>query len=420
MKAMIQFARANKNLLTILLFSTAYIAVVANIQGFKAMLPLVQEEFQISRTQVGFYSSFYFISTVLLSIFSGRIVDYLGTKKGLILGVAVTGLMMFLHSLSPHYTLILILALFTGIALSLITPSVNKGLFEIVEPSKRSTSLGIVYAGGGVGGFLGAVLLPFFGEMLGWRTALIFSSLLAVLVAFVIYKFYRPRVIHANGKTDSPPEITGSLKEDLFFLLRNRYLLSIFSMGIIFGLSISSITGHFAIFLTRDINFSASQAGLGLGLFHIGGVIGQPAWGLFNDKVFKGDRRKGLALLGLLIALQSFFFGLVVSRFDFPPYAILAFSFLLGFCVLGIITLYFTTVSEQVPQSYIGVVTGLALIFPRATTVLAPPLFGLVADLSGTYALSWFLMGTAVLLLTVGFIYFSGKYSNFSSLKSQP
>lgn len=406
-----------KNLVVLIIISLAYIAVFANIQGFKALLPLVQDEFQISRAQVGLYSSFYFLSAVLVAVFSGRIADSLGTKRGLVLGVFVVGLMMVLHSVSPFFGMILILAFITGFAFSLITPSVNKGVIELSEPSKRSSYMGIVHGGGGFGGFLGAVMLPYFGEIVGWRTTLLFGSMFAILIAFFILRFYQPVINRKDDNVENNPgEIeTTTLKEDLLYLMRNRYLVSLFLMGVVFGMGISSVTGHFPLYLTRDLGTTASFAGLGLGVFHIGGIIGQPFWGMINEKVFRGNRRKGLFMLGLLIAGLIFFFGLVVSRFYFPPYAILIFSFLLGFCTMGIIAIYFTAVSELVSKKYVGVVTGLALIFPRSSTVITPPIFGLVADISGTYALSWVILGIVVLSLTMGFYYFSGRHYRSSS-----
>ena len=399
----------------LLLLAAANIAVYANIQGFLTLLPMVQEEFHVSRAQVGLYSSFYFLSAMLISIYSGRIVDRLGTKKGLILGVTVVGTMMLLHSFSPLYSILLVLAFFTGIAYSIITPAVNRGVLEVSEPSKRGFSMGIVYGGAGLGGFLGAVLLPFFGEMLGWRTALIFSSIFAVLIALVIYQFYQQEFAHAETEKGSTEESSTSLKEELLLFLRNRYLVSICMMGIVFGMSISSVVGHFPLYLTLDLGYSVSLAGLGLGLFHVGGILGQPFWGLISETVLKGDRRKALFLLGILIAALIMFFGLVVSRFSFPPTAVLTFSFLLGFCIMGVIAIYFTAVGELVAKERIGVVTGISLIFPRSGTMIAPPLFGLIADLRGAYASSWIILGTFVFLFTIAFYYFSNKYSRFSS-----
>ncbi len=405
-----------KTWLLLMVISTAYIAVFANVQGFKALLPLVQEEFMLNRTQVGLYSSFYFLSTVFIAIFSGRIADYLGTKKGLVLGVGLVSILIMLHSVSPLFSIILVLAFFTGTAFSMITPAVNKGIIELTTPAERSLSMGIVHGGGGLGGVLGAVMLPFLGEIFGWRTALFMGSIFALLITTFIFKFYhQPSSLDAedNVKRNLPRT---SLKEDLLRLLKNRYLLSVFSMGIIFGMSISSVTGHYTLYLTRDLETTATFAGLGLGIFHVGGILGQPFWGYFNERALKGDRRKGLFLLGFLISTLALFYGLVVSRLSFPPYALVLFSFLLGFCILGVIAIYFTAISELVSKEYIGVVTGLALIFPRASTVIAPPLFGLIADYSEAYTNSWIILGITAFLLSIGFFYYSGKYQFQKSL----
>ena len=416
MKDIREKAWKQKQWVTLLILTSANVAVYANIQGFMALLPMVQEEFLISRAQVGLYSSFYFMSAALISVFSGRIVDRLGTKRGLVLGVTVVGIMIFLHSLSPFFGFLLILAFFTGIAYSIITPAVNRGVLEVSEPSKRGFSMGIVHGGGGFGGFIGAAILPFLGEIVGWRTALLFGSIFAVMIALFISWLYRPGFAQNENKNDSSPEgRSTSLKEDLLLFLRNRYLLCICMMGIAFGMSISSITGHFPLYLSQDLGYSVTFAGLGLGIFHIGGIAGQPFWGLINENVFHGDRRKGLFTLGVLIAGLILFFGLVVSRFPFPPYAILLFSFLLGFCAMGVIAIYFTAIVELVSNKHIGMITGIALIFPRTSTMLTPPLFGLIADLRGAYSSSWIILGTIVLFFTVAFLYFSGKYSRFSS-----
>ncbi len=412
----------SRQLILLLILSTAYIAVYANIQGFKAMLPLVQEEFLISRTQVGLYSSFYFSSAVGIAIFSGRIADYLGTKRGLVLGVGALAVLLMSHSLAPVFKLILIMAFFTGTAFSLVTPSINKGVLEYSESTKRSFSMGIVHGGGAFGGFLGAIILPYLGEMLGWRTAILIGGIFALVIAIFIFKFFHPprnyKLPEHQLAEESEAEKT-SLKDDLLVLLRNRYLVSIFPMGIIFGMTLSTVAGHFSLYMAQDLGTSITFAGVGLGLFHIGGMIGQPFWGLMNERLFYGNRRNGLFLLGILVSALALFFGFGISNFYFSPYLVLFFVFLFGFCTLGIIAIYFTTVSELVPGNLTGVVNGLALIFPRTSQVFAPPLFGMIADFYDSYAPSWVLLGVLSLILTMIFAYFSGKYGLVPDCKNK-
>ena len=168
-------------------------------------------------------------------------------------------------------------------------------------------------------------------------------------------------------------------------------------MGIAFGMSVGSITGHFAIFMNQDLGYSPTIAGIGLGAFHVGGVLGQPSWGVINDRLYRGRRHAGLLTLSLLTATTSLVFGLVIARGGTPLAVIIVLAFLLGFFVLGTPSLYFTTVSEIAPLEAAGAATGIALVFSRVGVVMGPALYGLVADLTGTYALSWVLLAASVL-----------------------
>lgn len=416
--------------------STAYIAVMSNIQGFKAMLPQVEAEFAISGAQAGLYPSFYFLSATLIALFSGKVVDNLGPKKGLVIGVGMVGGMIVLHSFAPFFGVILGLAFLTGVGFSIITPSLNKGVLEVVEPGKRALSMGLTHSGGGVGALLGASLLPFLGENFGWRPALMGAGIFALCISLFIFKFYRRGEMEeasnpesgvssdngSNFDSNSSSENRGvpasTLKGDLLLLLRDRYLLSICLMGLVFGTSISSITGHFALFLNQDLGFSPFLAGLGLSFFHLGGIFGQPGWGLVNDRLFRGDRRRGLFLLGILSAAMAVVVGTLASYGEATLTVVLTFSLLLGLFVLGIPGIYFTAVSELAPADKTGVATSLALIFIRAGVILSPPLFGVLSDWSGDYTYSWVLLGLLAGCLTLVSFYLSGKFADTPTISS--
>lgn len=450
--------RKSKHWPVLLIISTSYIAVLACAQGFTALLPLVQKEFQISMTQAGLYGSFYFLSATLLAIYSGRLVDRVGVKKGLIAGVAIAGATTVLHSLAPYYSIILILSFVTGIGFCILTPAVNKGVLDLVEKGKRALSIGFAHGSGMLGGFFGAILLPAFGEIYGWRVVIMACGVFAILTAFFLGRFFQPEAAAAAGlqgpeagdlsagarmgmgdpaagarpedgpgkgqgtAQDQAPELAqgplrgvsaggdSPVKEELLGLLGNRSLLWICLIGAAFGASISSISGHFTLYLTHDLLYSPSLAGLGFGFFQAGGIFGLPLCGLIGDSLLGGDRRKGLFLLCSCNALVALAFGLLVSRFSPPPYVVMLLAFLQGFFVLGIVSIYFTAVGEMVGPEKTGVATGFALVFNRTAMVISPPLFGLAADLGGSYATSWVILGGVVLFLTVLFYLFSGRH----------
>ncbi len=381
----------------LLLLSTAYFATSINMQGIQALMPFIQSDFQLSRTQAGLYSTFFFISATLAAVFSGKIVDNYGARRGMMIGVFSVGGMMFLHSFAPVYSVLLILGLICGFGFSIVTPSVNKAIIEGVHYSKRAISMGIMQSGGGIGGFAGASLLPVFAESFGWRRAIALSGITAVVVGFFIVGFLSDRSQKTEAKDIS---FFKKLKE----LLADKHLFLLCLLGFGFGTAIGAIPAHFALYLTLDLGFSATLAGFSLGILQIGGIVGRPFWGIISDKFFKGERNPALKLLVIMISFMLFFFGLFVWRFSGSRLLIVLFSFLLGMSGMGWMGLYFTYIGETAGSDDAGVATGLALIFLRTGVIFSPPLFGLLADITDNYNLSWMVLGGIIILIS--FIYF--------------
>ncbi len=436
------------------IMASAYIALNLNVQGFVGMLPFVQREFSLSGAQAGLYTSFYFLSATAVAVFSGRIVDWIGPRNGLAIGTGTVGVMMILHAASPAYSLILALAFVTGVGFSLITPSVSKGVISYVSATRRAGAMGIVHGLGGVGALAGSAAMPALAGLFGWRSVLTATSGVSLLVAAGILLLFnrvlpraKPGVRYAGsegsgsgapragtngpGSAGAADEAHGSpaagdeapgsaaagdealvspaagngspaatesraFGSDLKRVLSDRTFLSICVLGIAFGMSLSSVIAHMTLFLVQDLNHSPAIAGLTLSWFHIGGVIGQPSWGYINDRFFERRRRRGLLLLAALTAAVSLFFGLVVITGVLPVFGLFAASAFLGFSIFGMPGLYFTTISELVPEELTGLATGVALVFSRAGVVLAAPVFGVLSDVTGDYRMSWIALAATV------------------------
>ena len=386
----------------LLVISTAYIAVLLNIQGFVAMLPLVQSEFGITRAQAGLYSSFYFLSATLIAVLAGRLVDRLGPRVGMLIGCGTMGAMMIAHGIAPGFGMILGLAFATGVGFSLITPSVNGAVIANVPSDKRASSMGIAHGVGGLGALAGTMLLPALGERFGWRPVILAAGGVAILIGTFIASVYG-RCATGYGPTSNSDRAAEdhAVGRALKDLLSHRAFVCACVMGISFGFSIGSVTGHFALFMHQDLGYTPTLAGIGLGAFHVGGILGQPSWGVINDRVYRGRRHAGLFTLAVLTGALLLVYGLVMARGILPFAAIAALSFFMGFCVLGTPSLFFTTVTEIAPERA-GLATGIALIFSRIGIVVAPPLFGLIADAMGEYSLSWIVLAVAVVAVSGG------------------
>lgn len=382
------------------MITTAYIASGINMQGFMSMMPLVRDDFGLTRAQAGLYSTFYFLTATAVAIFSGNIVDRVGSKAGMVFASISLGLLMILHAFASSFTVILILALFAGIGFSIITPSANKAVMRRVSPQRRAISMGIMQSGGGIGGFLGASLLPLLAVRTGWRYALIFSAVFALLIGVFIYRRYEENPGGEEAQKKSGGDDDTTLRESLKVLLKNRQLLAVCSLGLIFSLVSGAVPAHYTLYLTQNINMNTTAAGLSLGILQIGGIFGRPYWGGLDDKMFGGNRSRGLIMLGIIMTAVIFLFTFYITRFNPGLIIVLISSFLLGMVAMGWHGLLQTTVAELATEKYTGIATGLSMIFVRTGIVISPPIFGYLADLTSTYYYSWLATGVFALIFT--------------------
>ena len=397
------------------IFSLPYIAASLSHNGFLALLPFVREEFALTRTQVGYYSTFFFLSSAVLAVFTGNIVDKVGPKIGIMFGVICLGSMNLLFGLSPSYIILLLLAPIAGMGQSIINPSINKGIMINTPPNKHAVSIGMTQSGLGIGGLAGASLLPLLGESFGWRTSVQFAGIFILLIGLLVYKLYRESSENSEMEVNkgSQRKEAFSIKENLqFFLANKQFLFTCIIGAILAGSSVGAVLSHFAVFLSEDLYLSRAAAGLGLGIFQIGGIIGRPLWGWFSDRFLQGNREKAISLLGLISGFMFLIPGLFFNSFQLSLVAVYVFSFFLGFSIFGWGGLYYVAIAEFAGLERAGAALGFGLLFNRIGIVIAPPIFGLLADLKGNYDYSWLLFGAFVIFTSFVYYLSSSKRVN--------
>ncbi|MFZ2331091.1 MAG: MFS transporter [Atribacterota bacterium] len=268
------------------LFILSLTSIITGIyrDGFASLFPFLQQDFHLSRAQLGLHSSFYYFAAASFAIYSGRVVDLKGAKWSLIFSGTIMALFYILHSIAPNFLIILILAGLTGASASFNMPSVNKGIVEWFSEKQRGTALGLQSMAFPIGGLLGAIALPFFGSILGWRRAMFIPGLMAILCALFLFNFYPERGRVNNFQS-------GNLKDSISFwksisqLIKNRELLKISIFGFFLGVMSNAVTAHFTLFLFLDYGLPEVVAGLGFAFVQIGSVLGRAVWGILCDRV---------------------------------------------------------------------------------------------------------------------------------------
>ena len=151
------------------------------------LFPWLKDAFNVSYTELGAVLTVFFVVSCIVQAASGFIVDKLGPRPVLFVGLGALGLAGFGYAMATSYWMLLAFAVLGGIGNGVFHP-VDYTLFNRkVAP----TRLGHAYSVHGITGSLGWALAPAFvvpiAIAFGWRTALASAGALAVVVLLVLW-----------------------------------------------------------------------------------------------------------------------------------------------------------------------------------------------------------------------------------------
>ncbi len=384
------------------------------VGGIPALLPLISDEFGLSRSQVGLYTTFMFLSSVSVALFAGHIVDVLGVKRCLMFGGIVSGVFVALFSTVPNYMVFLLLAVGLGFGQSILTPAGNKAIISAKSGKVSNMLMGFFRSTLGIGSLTGAAVLPLVAVNYGWRTATLLGGIIGVGVTLLVtFRGFEKTPRGTSEKTRK-----GSFKQSVKALIEAPTLRFLMITGFCFATVFSISITYIALWL-RDVGgLSEYHSALGLAMAHSGGVVGRPLLGFLSDRV-KRLRPVNILILDALsvtLILTSFaLFGEIMSG----P-VLLVLCFILGLTAMGFGGVFFGFLGAVAGQEQAGVATGLILMFVRTAILVAPPLFGFMVDSLDSYNLPWFLIGLVTVVPIIYHLLRSNKKNTLRSDEAKP
>ena len=151
------------------------------------LFPWLKDEFNVSYTELGAVLTVFFVVSCLVQAASGFIVDKLGPRPVLFVGLAMLGISAFGYASAHSYGMLLASAVIAGIGNGVFHP-VDYTLFNRkVAP----TRLGHAYSVHGITGSLGWALAPAFVVPIAlatsWRMALAAAGVVALSVLLALW-----------------------------------------------------------------------------------------------------------------------------------------------------------------------------------------------------------------------------------------
>lgn len=230
--------------------------------GFGVVAPAIPQfarEFGVGRTAAGAVVSAFAFARLVFALAGGQLVDRLGERRVLAVGIAIVAVSSALAGLSTSYVQLLVLRGIGGVGSAMFTVSAFSLLLRVAPAELRGRATGVFQAGFLLGGILGpavgglvtaeSVRAPFF----------LYAGTLGVAGAIAIGQLSRARLAERTGDDGQVQRTT--LREALGSSAYRAALVTNFGTGwTLFGVRNSLLP----LFVLEALRRDARWTGIGL------------------------------------------------------------------------------------------------------------------------------------------------------------
>jgi MFS family permease len=343
------------------------------------LFPWLKAEFALSYAELGLLMSVFFVVSCIVQAASGFLVDRIGARPVLFVGVGLLALSAVVLSQSNGYALLMLGAVIAGCGNGVFHP-VD---YTLINHKVSVPRLPYAYSAHGVTGYLGWAVAPVFmagiAALADWRIALLCAAVLETLILLVLWfnrgdliddaQHRRASAIKAAEEANpgrAPQSAFAFLKLTSVWLCWLFFFFSMIAMAGIQSFAPSALNQLYAIPVTTG-NFSIT-------LMALGSAAGMIVGGIMAAKLKMPDRIVGTclfacALIGLLIGAEFVTAALVPGLF-----------FMIG-CGLGIAApSRDMMIRSATPQGVSGSVYGIVYSGIDLGAAVGPLLFGILLD----------------------------------------
>jgi len=338
------------------------------------LFPWLKDAFNVSYTELGAVLTVFFVVSCIVQAASGFIVDKLGPRPVLFVGLGALGLAAFGYAMAQSYWMLLLCAVVGGIGNGVFHP-VDYTLFNRkVAP----TRLGHAYSVHGITGSLGWALAPAFvvpiAIAFSWRVALASAGVLAIVVLLVLW-IYRSvlsldvAAVHKATGQGEPAPIGGE-----FDFLRIPAVWMCFGFFFFYAAVISVVQTFAPVAAGHLHAVPVALVAVCLTVYMVASAAGMVVGGFLASDPSRCERIVG-AGFGIAAAL-----ALVLAFAQFPPILVPVLFGAMGF-VSGVAgPSRDLLVKRSTPPNATGRVYGVVYAGLDIGQALAPLVFGRLMD----------------------------------------
>jgi predicted MFS family arabinose efflux permease len=361
--------------------------------GVAALAGFVQQDFALTAAETGLLITATYGAAVFSLLFVGDLLDRKSERLIIGVGGAIAFVALITATLSGNFAVLLLCLLVAGLGFSTTQPGGSKSVSAWFRGDRLGLAMGIRQAGLPFGGAVAAAILPAVAAAVSWRAAFAAGAVVALGGALAFALIYRP----PPESPDAAPKRAALSFASVTALLRQSWMRNAMIAGLALVSAQYAILTWLMLYLRDHAHIALTHGAFFLSLAQVAGVAGRIGLAAWSDRM-PGGRFRLLALS--MIAVAGGFVVLMLVPPQTPEPALALLAAWLGFFGLGWYGPWVAYLADSAPADQVGLTLGAAMAINQLGIIGAPPLLGLVHDLSGGYTALW---GCAIAALAVAY-----------------
>jgi len=350
--------------------------------GLAALAGFLQQEFHLSAAKTGLLITANGAAPLFSLLFVGDLLDRKSERLIIVAGAAIMAVALLVAAVSRDFLVLLACLFVVGLGYSSTQPGGGKSVSAWFRGDRLGLAMGIRQAGLPLGGAIGAATLPAVAAAFTWRAAFALGAVIALCGGLAFALIYRPPPAGAGSAVKraalSSAVVAGLLRQPW---MRNATVAGLALVSAQYGM-----LTWLMLYLRDHAHIPLTRGGWFLFLAQAAGVFGRIGLAAWSDRT-AGARFRLLALCMIAVAAGALL--LIFIPPDTPEPALALLAAWLGFFGFGWYGPWVAYLAEGASADTVGLTLGAAMAINQLGIIAAPPLLGLVHDLTGAYAALW-------------------------------